>query len=70
MTDAHKLHAAENEIERLRDGISDALPALEIQGQWNEWTGALLMTEDQWGLIMDAGIELKKILEGEKDGGI
>lgn len=52
------------EIERLRDAISDALPALDgvHEGKWHEYTGDLVLTEDQWGAIAAVAKELRATL--------
>ncbi len=51
--------------DELIDGIQDVLPGLnEIhKGQWHEYTGAVLLNEDQAGWIMDAVKELETLVE-------
>ncbi len=49
----------------LIDAIADTLPSfLSIEeGQWNEYTGTLLLSEDQWGRILESAQELQALLK-------
>lgn len=63
-------------LEEVVDALADNLPALDYinEGQWDEYSGSLTLTEDQWIVIRDAKNKLRNILsrfdapttEGEK----
>ena len=54
------------DFERLRDAISDNLPGLSAidDGTWHEYTGDLVLKEDQWNAIVAATRELRVALAG------
>ena len=54
------------EIERLRAAISDNLPGLSAidDGTWHEYTGDLVLKEEQWNAIVAATREVRVGLAG------
>ncbi len=60
------LRSAADEIEHLRDAITDVLPRLASidDGIWREYTGDLVLKEDQWNAICAATRELRIALAG------
>lgn len=57
---------SEEQIERLRAAISDNLPGLSAidDGTWHEYTGDLVLKEEQWNAIVVATRELRVALAG------
>jgi len=55
-------------LEEFIAAIEDHIPALDAinHGEWNEYTGSLLLTEDQWGAIKSARDELRTTMEKAK----
>ncbi len=60
------IHDMADEIERLRAAISDNLPGLSLidDGEWKEYSGDLLLKEDQWNAICSATRNLRIALSG------
>ena len=59
-----KREAAHPTKEEVLAVIEDILPSLlgVTEGQWNEYTGSMILSEDQWGRINDAAKELEDLL--------
>lgn len=66
VTESYQPNDPQDEIERLRAAISDNLPGLSAidDGTWHEYTGDLVLKEEQWNAIVAATRELRVALAG------
>ncbi len=58
-------HGAEAERDRMAALLENWLPSLHAvhEGEYNEYTGKVLLTEDQWTGISEAEVAFRAILE-------
>ncbi len=64
-----KREAAHPTKQDLIDAIEDVLPSLlAVQyGAWDEWSGTMILREEDWGAILDSAQELQALVKKCKE---